>query len=97
MNDETINAGQPNDLTAEIKKLEDFTSTASYDIDKIEKAITPTFNRKQRRFLNRKTKNDAEVIAEITKKLGYIDLIQKLRELNKKKENEVYEDDGKDD
>ena len=31
-------------------------------------------------------------INETTKKLNYINLIEQLRELNKKKENETYED-----
>lgn len=49
-------------------------------------------NRAQRRKLQHKMgkagRNQFNTIAETTKKLNYIDLIQKLRELNKKKENE---------
>jgi hypothetical protein len=35
-------------------------------------------------------------INETTKKLNYINLIEQLRELNKKKENENYEDSNED-
>jgi hypothetical protein len=37
--------------------------------------------------------NEFMAISETAAKLNYIDLIQKLRKLNKKKENEVYEDE----
>lgn len=54
-------------------------------------------NRKERRALMRKmgknNYNEFMAISETAAKLDYIDLIQKLRELNKKKENEVYEDE----
>ena len=57
-------------------------------------------NRAERRALMRKVgkKNygDINVIAETATKLDYIDLIQKFRELNKKKENEIYEDADED-
>lgn len=61
-------------------------------------------NRKQRRALakanrgkarEQHTKEEVDSIAETTKKLNYIDLIQKLRALNEKKEydkNEAIED-----
>ena len=54
-------------------------------------------NRKERRALMKKmgkeNYNELMAISETAAKLDYIDLIQKLRELNKKKENEVYEDE----
>ena len=54
-------------------------------------------NRKERRALMKKmgkeNYNEFMAISETAAKLNYIDLIQKLRELNKKKENEVYEDE----
>lgn len=54
-------------------------------------------NRKERRALMKKmgkeNYNEIMAISETAAKLDYIDLIQKLRELNKKKENEVYEDE----
>jgi len=54
-------------------------------------------NRKERRALMKKmgkeNYNEFMAISETAAKLDYIDLIQKLRELNKKKENEVYEDE----
>lgn len=52
-------------------------------------------NRAQRRALKKKLgkqgNNEVEVISETAQKLNYIDLIQKLRELNKKKEIEKNE------
>ena len=64
------------------------------------RAKQPPMNRAQRRALKKKVgakkyaemmgeSNDVvEAVAETAKKLNYIDLIQKLRELNAKKENE---------
>lgn len=60
----------------------------------------PVLNRAQRRALAKKSKgkknmadaSSAEAIAETTKKLNYINLIQELRKLNEKKENEIYEE-----
>lgn len=63
----------------------------------------PPLNRAQRRALAKKNKgknktvsqtSKAEVIAETTKKLNYIKLIEELREMNKKKENEEYVEDA---
>ena len=52
-------------------------------------------NRAQRRALmkkiGKKNYEDINIITETATKLDYIDLIQKFRELNKKKENEIYE------
>lgn len=54
-------------------------------------------NRAERRALMKKmgkeNYNEFMAISETAAKLDYVDLIQKLRELNKKKENEVYEDE----
>lgn len=54
-------------------------------------------NRAQRRALAKKAgkkgKNTAEAVSDTAKKLNYIQLIQKLRELNEKKENENYVED----
>ena len=54
-------------------------------------------NRAQRRALakkaGKKAKNSAEAVSDTAKKLNYIQLIQKLRELNAKKENEDYVED----
>lgn len=56
----------------------------------------PHLNRKQRRALAKKTGNKAlakntDAIADTTKKLNYINLIQNLRELNEKREKEIEE------
>jgi len=60
----------------------------------------PTMNRAQRRTLmkkvGRRNYTDTEIINETAKKLTYIRLIEKLRELNKKKENEENENTNKD-
>ena len=76
-----------------IKKITDFT------LDKIHQH-QPVMNRAQRRALKKKVgaKKYAEMIAdsgneisminETAEKLNYIDLIQKLRKLNEKKEKE---------
>ena len=52
-------------------------------------------NRAQRRAFAKKLgksgREKMETISETAKKLTYINLIEKLRELNKKKENENYE------
>jgi len=60
----------------------------------------PTMNREQRRTLMKKVGKrnytDTEIINETAKKLTYIRLIEKLRELNKKKENEENENTNKD-
>lgn len=49
-------------------------------------------NRAQRRAferkLGRKGRQNRDIITETARKIDYIDLIQRLRELNKKKENE---------
>ena len=53
-------------------------------------------NRKQRRKLakkgGKKGRQQLESVADTAKKLNYIDLIEKLRILNEKKEKENYED-----
>ena len=76
-----------------LKKIQDKT------IEKINSTRVP-MNRAQRRALKKKVgaKKYAEMVAEsgdvvnavseTAKKLNYIDLIQKLRQLNEKKENE---------
>ena len=53
-------------------------------------------NRAERRALKKRmgaSFGDFEAISETAKKLDYIDLIQKLRELNKRKQNEGYDDE----
>lgn len=61
----------------------------------INKEAIPKMNRAQRRALAKKIgKHDRDqlgTISETAKKLTYINLIQKLRELNEEKENENYE------
>ena len=58
-------------------------------------------NRAERRALmnklGKKAYSEIDAISETAAKLDYIDLIQKLRELNKKKENENYEVSDEDD
>ena len=72
-----------------LDKIKDFT------INKIN--TNSKLNRAQRRALAKKAgkkgKNAAETVSDMAKKLNYIELIQKLRELNEKKENEDYVED----
>ena len=62
--------------------------------------LIPHMNRAQKRALMKKVGKhnytDTEIINETAKKLTYIRLIEKLRELNKKKENEENENIDKD-
>lgn len=73
------------------KKIEEYT------LQRINEQM-PKLNRAQRRALAKKSKKKqhkpdvSKAISETTKKINYINLIQDLRELNKKKENENYED-----
>ena len=57
-------------------------------------------NRKQRRKLAKKVgkkgRQSTDTITDTVKKLNYIDLIEKLRVLNEKKEKENYEDADED-
>lgn len=48
----------------------------------------PSMNRKQRRALKKKMGSEIDLITDAAEKLNYIDLIQKFRELNKKREKE---------
>ena len=65
------------------------------DIAQRQAAMKP-MNREQRRRLMKKAGKAGRAqmsnINDTAKKLDYINLIQQLRELNKKKENENYED-----
>ena len=96
---EQIGADTPEEV---LKKIQDKT------IEKINSTRVP-MNRAQRRALKKKVgaKKYAEmvaasaeqgdiaaVISETARKLNYVDLIQKLRKLNKEKENEDYGDSG---
>ena len=49
-------------------------------------------NRKQRRALAKKSKNKAESIQQAVEKIGYINLIEKFRALNEKREKEQKEE-----
>ena len=72
-----------------------------YTLKKINEKM-PQLNRAQRRLLAKKQKKQkglskeaVEAIADTTKKINYIDLIQRLKKLNEKDkgENENYEDE----
>ena len=85
------------------ESIESVTTVAeSIDADITEHTnVAKHLNRKQRRQLMKKTskrsRQDMKQLNEDLKKLDYIYLIEQLRELNKKKENENYEDSSKDD
>ena len=46
--------------------------------------------------MGKKGEEDLNLISDTAKRLSYVDLIQKLRKLNKEKENENYEDANED-
>ena len=91
---EEVNAPTVDEI---LKKIQDKT------LEKI-RSQQPPMNRAQRRALKKKVgakkyaemlgngMNEVEAVVETAKKLNYIDLIQKLRKLNEKKENENYGD-----
>ena len=70
------------------------------DITRRQAAMKP-MSREQRRRLMKKAGKAGRVqmssVNDTAKKLDYINLIQQLRELNKKKENENYEGSNEDD
>lgn len=66
---------------------------ANYTVNRINEKM-PKLNRKQRRALKKKgvklpETSEAELIADTAKRLNYIELITKLRELNERKLKEV--------
>ena len=83
MNEE-LNTTTPGEVDTIAEKL----------IDEVEQRSGPPLprNRAERRALakklGKKGRAELDVIAETSKKLNYIELIQKLRELNKEKEHE---------
>jgi len=74
-----------------LKKIEEYT------LQRINQNM-PQLNRAQRRALaksnkgKKKKSNPVVAVSETAKKINYIDLIQRLRDLNEKRENEEYED-----
>lgn len=68
------------DATEIVKKLEDAQVAADSQL--------PHLNRAQRRAFKKKHKVEQNIISDTALKLNYIELIQKLRELNEKKEKE---------
>lgn len=76
-----------------------FTPDAKEQIEAALKArqLKKPRNRAERRALMKKMGkegyNEFMAISETAAKLDYIDLIQKLRELNEKKKDEVYDDE----
>lgn len=82
---EQVGAETVEEMLEKIKKINE---------EKISQQFAP-MNRKQRRALAKKNKGTADTVSDFAKKLAYINMIQKLRELNKK-ENEANEDSTKD-
>lgn len=78
--EEKVGADTAEEIMANIKE---------FNLKKINNQI-PVLNRSQRRKLAKKPgfRNSKESIGETAKKLTYIDLIVKLRELNAKREKE---------
>ena len=74
---EQIGADTVEEMLAKIKKLNE---------EKIASQFAP-LNRKQRRALAKKNKGATETVSDVAKKLAYINMIQKLREMNKENKN----------
>lgn len=82
---------------------------SNFTIKEIQEKSNTKLNRAQRRALKKKIgskrmaqvvtqpQDIPEVISEATTKLNYIDLIQRLRKMNEKQENEINEDANEDD
>ena len=101
MNTETNKEVFVTGLTTEPEEpinLEEIETTVAQQIN--EKTQYQPRNRAERRALAKKLGKSGRVkmgsISETAKKLNYINLIENLRELNEKKENENYEDATKD-
>lgn len=76
-----------------LKKIEEYT------LQRIKNNMPRPMNREQRRAMAKQQKrakkaikNTAETVTDFSKKINYINLIQRLRELNEKKENENYDE-----
>lgn len=82
----------------ELESEETIAAITSMHSQRLEEAAHPKLNRAQRRALMKKMgkagRGQVSTISDTARKLNYIDLVQKLRELNKKKENENYETDS---
>ncbi len=96
-NKEIFVTGLTND-TEEPIDLKEIETTVAQQIE--EKMQYQPRNRAQRRAFAKKLGKSGRAkmgtISETAKKLNYINLIQQLRELNEKKENENYEESTKD-
>ena len=101
MNTETNKEVFVTGLTTEPEEpinLEEIETTVAQQVN--EKTQYQPRNRAERRALAKKLgkrgRTSMGSISETAKKLNYINLIENLRELNEKKENENYEDVTKD-
>ena len=92
--EDNINREKTLEELEQVNNVEDATEIVK-KLENAQVATNSRLNRAQRRALTKKLgKNgraQADLIMDTTEKLNYIDLIQKLRELNKKKENEENE------
>lgn len=72
-----VGADTVEEILEKIKKLNE---------EKMAQQFAP-LNRKQRRALAKKNKGTAETVSDVAKKFAYINMIQKLREMNEKESN----------
>lgn len=88
MNENTV---MPGLIPNEPVNIDEITTTVASTIDEKAQLARPR-NRKERRALakklGKKGREQFGTISETAKKLNYINLIQKLREINKENENE---------
>ena len=79
----------------ELDSPETLEAVESMITSQVEQNSMPPMNRAQRRALakkmGKKNREQLDAVGNTAKKLDYIDLIQRLRELNKEKENKNYE------
>ena len=82
-----------------VKTPEEIVDDAAAELEKAAEAYN-NLNRAQRRALKKKMgkkgEEDLNLISDTAKRLSYVDLIQKLRKLNKEKENEIYKNSNQD-
>lgn len=99
MIEEIINNGWASVEAITDNELDNVTTTVTSQIAEAANTYR-SMNREQRRTVKKKMgkkgRENVDLISDTARKLNYVDLIQKLRKLNKEKENENYENPNQD-
>lgn len=99
MIEEIINNGGASVEAITDNELDNVTTTVTSQIAEAANTYR-SMNREQRRMVKKKMgkkgRENVDLISDTARKLNYVDLIQKLRKLNKEKENENYENSNQD-